>query len=346
MKAIDLRSDTVTKPTPEMRAAMAAAEVGDDVFGEDPTVNQLQARVAALLGKEAALYISSGTQSNQLAIRSHTQPGQEIYCEENGHIFNYEAGAPAALSGVQVRTLPGVRGVITAAQIEAALRPADHHNPPSRLVVLENTHNRAGGAIFPYEEMEKIHALTRERGLALHLDGARLWNAHVATGIPLLEYGRLFDSISVCLSKGLGAPVGSVLVGSAEFIDRAHRFRKMWGGGMRQAGIIAAAGLYALDHHIDRLKVDHLHASALAHSFLEFPEIEVDLAATQTNIVIVELRKTGLKAHDLVVKLKEKGVLCLATAPTRVRLVTHLDIHDEDTKSACRIIEEILQHSL
>lgn len=346
MKAIDLRSDTVTKPTPEMRAAMAAAEVGDDVFGEDPTVNRLQEKVAALLGKEAALYVSSGTQSNQLAIKSHTQPGNEIYCEENGHIFHYEAGAPAALAGVQVRTLPGVRGAITAAQIEAVLRPGDHHNPPSRLVVLENTHNRAGGAIFPFDEIEKIHALTRARGLALHLDGARLWNAHVATGIPLAEYGRLFDSISVCLSKGLGAPVGSVLAGSADLIDRAHRYRKMWGGGMRQAGIIAAAGLYALDHHIARLAVDHRHAAELMHTFRKFPAIEVDPEATRTNIVIVELRKTGLKAHDLVVKLKEKGVLCLATAPTRVRLVTHLDVDDEEITTACGIIEEILQHSL
>ncbi|HNW58084.1 MAG TPA: low-specificity L-threonine aldolase [bacterium] len=346
MKPIDLRSDTVTKPTPEMRAAIAAAEVGDDVFGEDPTVNRLQARVAALLGKEAALYVSSGTQSNQLAIKSHTEPGHEIYCEENGHIFNYEAGAPAALSGVQVRPLPGVRGAITAAQIEAVLRPPDHHNPQSRLVVLENTHNRAGGAIFPFAEIEKIHTLTRQKGLALHLDGARLWNAHVATGIPLLEYGRLFDSISVCLSKGLGAPVGSVLTGSAEFIDRAHRYRKMWGGGMRQAGLLAAAGLYALDHHIARLADDHRHARQIADTFLKFPPIEVDLEATQTNIVIVELRKSGLNAPDLVVKLKDKGVLCLATAPTRLRLVTHLDADDMAITEACGLIETVLRNLL
>lgn len=346
MKSIDLRSDTVTRPTPEMRAAIAAAEVGDDVFGEDPTVNRLQARVAALFGKEAALYVSSGTQSNQLAIKSHTSPGDEIYCEENGHIYNYEAGAPAALSGVQVRPLPGVRGAITAEQIAAALRPPDHHNPQSRLVMLENTHNRAGGAIFPFAEIEKIAALTRKQGLALHLDGARIWNAHVATGIPLLEYGRLFDSISVCLSKGLGAPVGSVLTGTAEFIDRAHRFRKMWGGGMRQAGLLAAAGLYALDHHIERLAIDHRHARQIAETFVKFPPIEVDLEAAQTNIVIVELRKTGLNAPDLVVKLKDKGVLCIATAPTRVRLVTHLDVDDAAVAEACEQIETVLRHSL
>jgi threonine aldolase len=346
MRLIDLRSDTVTKPTPAMRAAIAAAEVGDDVFGEDPTINKLQSRVAAMLGKEAALYVSSGTLSNQLAIKTHTQPGDEIYCDENSHIYNYEAGAPAALAGVQVRPLAGVRGAITAGQIEAALRPKDHHNPQSRLVVLENTHNRAGGAIFPFPQMQEIHTLTREKGLALHLDGARLWNAHVATGIPLNEYGALFDSISVCLSKGLGAPVGSVLTGSAEFIDRAHRFRKMWGGGMRQAGLLAAAGLHALDHHIERLAIDHRHARQLAEIFRQFPPIEVDLEATQTNIVIVELRKTGLKAPDLVVKLKEKGVLCIATAPTRIRLVTHLDVDAEAISAACLHIETVLRAAL
>ena len=346
MKNIDLRSDTVTKPTPDMRAAIAAAEVGDDVFGEDPTVNRLQTRVASLFGKEAALYVASGTLGNQLAIKAHTRPGDEIYCEENGHIYNYEAGAPAALSGVQVRPLPGVRGAITAEQISSALRPADHHNPQSRLVVLENTHNRAGGAIFPFPLIQEIHALTRERGLALHLDGARIWNAHVATGIPLIEYGRFCDSISVCLSKGLGAPVGSVLTGSAAFIDQAHRFRKMWGGGMRQAGILAAAGLHAIDHHIDRLAIDHRHARQIAETFVKFSPVEVDLEATQTNIVIVELRKTGLKAPDLVVKLKDKGVLCLSTAPTRVRLVTHLDVDDQAVLAACQAIEEVLLNAL
>lgn len=339
MKFIDLRSDTVTRPTPEMRAAIAAAEVGDDVFGEDPTINKLQQKVADLLGVEAALYVPSGTMSNQLAIKCHTLPGDEVYCDENSHIYNYEAGAPAFLSGVQVRPLPGVRGAITADQIAASLRPGDHHNPVSRLVVLENTHNRAGGAIFPCAEIENIHALTREKGLRLHLDGARLWNAHVATGIPLRRYGALFDSISVCLSKGLGAPVGSVLAGPAEFIDRAHRFRKMWGGGMRQAGLLAAAGLYALEHNIARLAIDHQHAQQLAAAFLKFSGFEVDLEATKTNIVIVELRKSGLKAADLVVKLKEKGVLCLATAPTRIRLVTHLDVSPAEITAACAGIE-------
>jgi threonine aldolase len=346
MNYIDLRSDTVTKPTPAMRAAIAAAEVGDDVFGEDPTINKLQQKVAGLLGKEAALYVSSGTMSNQLAIKSHTQPGDEVYCDENSHIYNYEAGAPAFLSGVQVRPLPGIRGAISSDQIAAAQRPSDHHNPRSRLVVLENTHNRAGGAIFPIAEIERINALTREKGLALHLDGARLWNAHVATGIPLRQYGSLFDSISVCLSKGLGAPVGSVLTGSAEFIDRAHRYRKMWGGGMRQAGILAAAGLYALENNIDRLAIDHRHARQIAETFTRFPGIEVDLEATRTNIVIVEMRKTGLKTDALVVKLKEHGVLCISTAPTRIRLVTHLDVGDNEITSACKSIENVLKNSL
>jgi threonine aldolase len=343
MKIIDLRSDTVTKPGPEMRRAMAAAEVGDDVFGEDPTVNRLQESVAGLLGMEAALFVTSGTMGNQLAIRSHTQPGDEVICEANCHSFNYEGGGPALLSGVQMHPLPGIRGVITAEQVAAAVRPPDDHFPHSRLVVLENTHNRAGGAIFPMSEIKKIRDLTRERGLALHLDGARLWNAHVATGISLQEYGRQFDSVSLCLSKGLGAPVGSVLAGSRAFITTAHRFRKMWGGGMRQVGILAAAGLWAIDHHIPRLAEDHALARKLAECFGAFPEVQVDLEATQTNIVIADFIKTGLKAPDIVVKLKEMGVWASAFSPTRLRLVTHLDVSGADIDEAIGIIDKIMK---
>lgn len=343
MKIIDLRSDTLTKPSPGMRQAMATAEVGDDVFGEDPTVNKLQEKVARLLGMEAALFVTSGTMGNQLAIKCHTHPGDEVICEENCHSFNYEAGGPAHLSSVQMRPLPGMRGVINAEQIEAAIRPSDHHFPQTGLVILENTHNRAGGAIFPFDEIIKIRALAQEHQLHLHLDGARLWNAHVATGIPLHEFGRNFDSISVCLSKGLGAPVGSVLAGSREFIDQAHRFRKMWGGGMRQAGILAAAGLYAIENNISRLTDDHARARKLAACFKNYPSIQVDLEATQTNIIIIDFLKTGLKAPEIVVKMKEKGLSGIAFSPTKLRLVTHLDVDDEDIDNAIEIITSVLQ---
>jgi len=346
MKIIDLRSDTLTKPTPGMRAAIANAEVGDDVFGEDPTVNKLQQRVADLLGMEAALFVTSGTMGNQLAIKCHTSPGDETICEENCHSFNYEAGGPAMLAGVQMRPLPGSRGVITAGQIAAAIRSADHHFPHTQLVILENTHNRAGGAIFPLEEIKNIRLLTQERQLKLHLDGARLWNAHIATGISLREYGQYFDSVSVCFSKGLGAPVGSVLAGSHAFIDQAHRFRKMWGGGMRQAGILAAAGLYAIDHHIARLAEDHARARKLAVCLSGFTNVEVDLTATQTNIVIADFVKTGLKAPDIVVNMKRKGLHCIAFSPTRLRLVTHLDVNDGDIDQAIDIINSVLQEML
>ncbi|MBN2356270.1 low-specificity L-threonine aldolase [candidate division KSB1 bacterium] len=346
MKPVDLRSDTITKPTDAMRRVMAEAEVGDDVFGEDPSVNALQDKVAELFGMEAALFVTSGTMGNQLAIKCHTEPGDEVICEENCHSFNYEAGGPAFLSAVQLRPLPGVRGVITTEQIDAAIRPPDHHFPRSQLVVIENTHNRAGGAIFPLEEIKKIRALTRERHLKVHLDGARIWNAHIATGIPLQEYGRHFDSITVCLSKGLGAPVGSVLAGSRAFIDRAHRFRKIWGGGMRQAGIIAAAGLYAIEHHLARLAEDHARAQKLAQCLSSHPKVRVDMQATQTNIVIADFHETGLKAPDIVVTMKEHGLYCIAFSPTKLRMVTHLDLKDEDIDRAVQIIDKVLQEKL
>jgi threonine aldolase len=260
MMPIDLRSDTITVPTPAMREAMAAAEVGDDMFGEDPTVAKLEARVAELLGKEAAMFAPSGTMVNQLALRAHTEPGDEVILDGNAHIYYYEGGAPAALAGVMCRCLPGVRGIFTAADLEAVLRPADQHFAPTRLVCLENTHNRGGGKIWPQELVREIGTLTRERGIRLHLDGARLWNAAVARGISERELAAEFDSVAVCFSKGLGAPVGSALCGSREFIQRARRFRKMFGGGMRQAGIIAAGALHALEHHRGRLAEDHANA--------------------------------------------------------------------------------------
>src|SRR5437588_2722609 len=250
---IDLRSDTVTRPTRGMRAAMQAAEVGDDVFNEDPTVNRLQERVAALLGKEAALFVPSGTMSNQICIKAHTQPGDELLCEAACHIYNSEAGGPAVLSGVTCRTLEGDYGILDVTQLEGKIRPDNEHLVRTRLVCLENTHNRGGGRIFPIEKIQAISAWAHEHGLIMHLDGARLWNAVVASGIPAAEWASHFDSVSVCFSKGLGAPIGSALAGPREFVARARRIRKLFGGGMRQAGVAASAALYAVEHHIRRL---------------------------------------------------------------------------------------------
>jgi len=338
---IDLRSDTITKPTPQMRQAMADATVGDDVFGEDPTVNQLQKKVIKLCGKEAALFVPSGTMSNQIAINAHTQPGDEVICDYGSHIFNYEGGGPALLSGVQVHPLQGQRGVITAEQIKAVIRPADHHYAKSKLIELENTHNRAGGAIFPLDEILKIKKLADKHQLKMHLDGARLWNAHIATGISMAAWCDPFDSISLCFSKGLGAPIGSILVGSSEFIDCAHRYRKIYGGGMRQVGIIAAAALYALDHHIERLKDDHKRAYQLALKLSDLGAT-VDLDAAQTNIVIADFTKMGRSAQEISSDLEKMGLLALAISPTRIRFVTHLDLNDEHISNAMTILEKVL----
>jgi len=339
MKTIDLRSDTVTRPAAEMRRIMAEAEVGDDVFGEDPTVNRLQRRTAELLGKQAALFVPSGTMANQIAIGCHTRPGDEVICEADCHSFNYEGGAPALLSGAQMRTLKGKRGVITANQIRDAIRPADHHFPRSRLILLENTHNRAGGAVFPLHEIEAIARLAGERNLAMHLDGARLWNASVATGVAPADYARAFDSISVCLSKGLGAPVGSLVAGDREMIDRAHRLRKLFGGGMRQAGIVAAAGLYALEHHIARLEQDHRRARDLAEHMNGLEGVSVDLEATRTNIVIATLEGS---AFELAEQLRRHGLLSIAFSEHKIRFVTHIDIGEEDIQEAKRILNRVL----
>jgi len=340
---IDLRSDTVTQPTAGMRQAMANAIVGDDVFGEDPTVNRLQDRMAELFDKEAALLVSSGTMGNQLAIKCHTRPGQEVLCEADCHPFNYEAGGAAFLSGVQLRPLPGQRGSLSAAQLQNCLRSADHHFPQTSLVLIENTHNRAGGAIFPYAEMQKIHAFCQTHGLALHLDGARLWNAHIATGITLAEYGRCCDTLTVCLSKGLGAPVGSVLMGPGEFIQEAHRYRKMWGGGMRQAGILAAAGHYALDHHLSRLVEDHENAKNLAAFLAKTAGVHVDLKTVETNIIMMDLQSEQLDAPQLIAGLKENGLAVTAVSRSRIRLVTHLDVSAADISRACGIMEKTIK---
>jgi len=339
---IDLRSDTVTKPTPAMRKAMAEAEVGDDVFGEDPTVNALQERVARILGKESAIFVPSGTMANQLAIKSHTQPGDEVIIEATSHPYNFEGGAAAALSGIQFYCLKGVRGILDVSQIEEVIRPQDHHFPVTRLICLENTHNRGGGSIYPMEKMAAIHRLAKSKDLQIHLDGARLWNASVATGINPKEYAKWADSVSVCLSKGLGAPIGSLVAGPKKFIDRVHRFRKMFGGGMRQVGIIAAAGIYALDHHIERLKEDHQNAKRLALGLQKFKGVSIDPEHVETNIVIFDLANSGMIASQVTEAMKKERVLTHAFGRTQIRIVTHLDVSSEDIEVALGAFEKVL----
>lgn len=340
-KWIDLRSDTVTRPTPVMRKAMSEAEVGDDVFGEDPTVNALQERVAKMLGKEAALFVPSGTMANQLAIKSHTQPGDEVIIEATSHPYNFEGGGGAVLSGIQFHCLKGLRGILDASQTEEAIRPDDHHFPVTRLVCLENTHNRGGGSIYPIDKMAEIYRLAKSKGLLVHLDGARLWNASVATGISPHEYGQWADSVSVCLSKGLGAPIGSLVAGSRIFIDRVHRFRKMFGGGMRQVGIIAAAGLYALEHHIERLKEDHQNAKRLAVGLKELKGVSLDPKHVETNIVIFDITETGKTGLQIAEAMKHHGVLIHAFGKTQIRLVTHLDVSGEDIEMALNVFAKV-----
>lgn len=321
---IDLRSDTVTRPTPEMRRVMAEAEVGDDVLGDDPTVRRLEARVSDLLGKEAAVYMPSGTMTNQVAIRTWTEPGDEIILEADGHSYFYESGGPAALAGVMCRLIRGERGLFTADQVRAVLRPANEHFPRTKLVAVENTHNRGGGTVWPIDQVADVADAARQAGLKMHLDGARLWNAAVASGISESVYASHFDSVSVCFSKGLGAPIGSALAGGVEFISRARRFRKMFGGGTRQAGIVAAGALYALDHHRQRLAEDHAGAKRLAEGIAGLDGIEIDPATVETNIVIFGV--TAMPAAELVARLGAADVLVLARDAESIRAVTNLDV--------------------
>ncbi len=337
---IDLRSDTVTSPTDAMRQAMAHARVGDDVLGDDPTVTELEKRVAEILGKQAALYLPSGTMSNQIAIKLHTQPGDEILIDVNAHLYYYESGAPAVLSQVMTRLLPGRRGIFSGQDVRNALRVRNMHFPPTTLLCVENTHNRGGGNIWSLQQIADVTAVGREAGLKLHLDGARLWNASVATGIAEKEYARYFDTVSVCLSKGLGAPVGSCLAGEAEVIDRARRWRKMFGGAMRQAGIIAAGGLYALKHHRQRLIVDHANAKKLALALAEMPAITLDVSTVQTNIVIFGVE--GISAEQLARKLYDNGVYVLATGKDTIRAVTNLNVTSGDIDEAISVFSKVL----
>jgi threonine aldolase len=318
---------------------MAAAEVGDDVFGEDPTVKELESETAALLGKEAALFVVSGTMANQLAVRCHTESGDEMLIDANTHVYYYEGGGPAALSGVTCRCLQGERGVFTSADVESALRPSDSHFPRTRLVCLENTHNRGGGKIWPLERIEEVAAAARGHGLQMHLDGARLWNAAVATGIAEKQWAAPFDTVSVCYSKGLGAPVGSALVGPKDFIARARRFRKMFGGGMRQAGIIAAGALFALRNHRARLADDHANAKALAEGISRCKGFEVAPDEVETNMV--RFRLPGVPAAEVMVRLRSHGVLVRPADRLTIRAVTSLMVSAEDIRLAVKAIAKV-----
>jgi threonine aldolase len=338
---IDLRSDTVTKPTAGMRAAMQAADVGDDVMGEDPTVNRLQERVAELLGKEAALFVPSGTMSNQIAVRVHTQPGDELICEAGCHIYNHEAGGPAALSGVTCRTIGGDYGVLSRDDVEDKTRPDNEHFVRTRLVCLENTHNRGGGRVYPIDKIVAICDWARHNRLAMHLDGARLWNAIVATGIPARDWGRHFDTVSVCFSKGLGAPLGSALAGPRELLARARRIRKLYGGGMRQAGVVAAAALYALDYHIPRLADDHRHACVIAEAITDTPGLRLDPPQVETNLVWFEIDPDLGTAANLAATLKQRGVWIQIAGPHTLRACTHLDISAADAERAAETIRQL-----
>lgn len=338
---VDLRSDTITHPTPAMRQTIAEAPVGDDVLGDDPTVQALEHYTAEILGKEAAVYMPSGTMTNQVALRVHTEPGDEIILEAQSHIYYYEGGAPAALSGVMCQLIQGDRGVFTAEALERSLRPRDPHFPPSKLVCLENTHNRGGGTIFPLTEIQTIAAICQQRGLKFHLDGARLWNACVATGITAADYAEPFDTVSVCFSKGLGAPVGSALVGSHSAMDRARRFRKLFGGSMRQAGLIAAGALYALQHHRDRLVMDHQNAQLLAQGLATIEGITIDASTVQTNIVVFETPQHS--APTIVKQLDQRGIRLFATGEHKIRAVTHLMIEAHHIPLALDQIRSVLE---
>ncbi len=337
-RMIDLRSDTVTKPSRAMREAMANAEVGDDVFGEDPTVKELQTLAADLTGKEASLFVPSGTMANQLAIAAQTDHGDEVFMERSSHIFNYESGAPGLLSGVQLHVLDGEDGVLSVETFTAAVRHGYYWEPRGRLLCLENTINTVGGRVVAIEVLESLTEAAKRNGMACHLDGARLWNAAAASGSSLADYSRSFSTVSVSLSKGLGAPVGSVIAGDRETIQRVHRYRKLFGGGMRQVGILAAAGLYAISHNVDRIVEDHENARKLANGLAAISEFEIRPETVETNMITFGLsRHTSMEAAT---KFRNKGVLVQPWGPRRLRLVTHLDVSSDDVDYVVRIAGE------
>lgn len=340
---IDLRSDTVTKPTPAMRAAMANAQVGDDVYGEDPTVVNLEETAAKLLGKEAALFVTSGTQGNQVAVLTHTHPGQEVIVEAQAHVYYYEVGAMASLAGVQVRAVPGERGQMHPDDVRKAIRDDNIHFPKTSLICLENTHNRSGGAVLPLSYMDEIQAIATERQIAVHLDGARLFHAAVATGHHIAEFAKRADSVQLCLSKGLSAPVGSLLLGTFEFIARARKWRKALGGGMRQAGVLAAPGLIALTQMVDRLKEDHDRAKRLAQALAQMPGIMINPDHVETNIVIADIHALSCTTEAFLADLAQEGVLASDFGSGLVRFVTHLGIADDDIDRTISVIHHLAQ---
>lgn len=338
---IDLRSDTVTKPNAKMRAAMAEAEVGDDVYGEDPTVNRLEQRAAELFGKEAALFVPTGTMGNTIATKLHTNHGEEVLCESRSHVLDWELSMMAWFSGCVARAVPTDRGVMTWKQIEKALRPPGPHNAPTTLITLENTHNMSGGTVYPLETIDEICARAHERGLKVHIDGARVFNAAVATNTPVSRIVRDAESVMFCLSKGLGAPVGSLLVGTAHAIERGRLYRKRLGGGMRQAGVLAAAGLVALEESPMRLHEDHENARYLAQQLARLPGIQLDASAVQTNIVIFDISGLGISTPEFSGELKSFGVLANGISPTYMRLVTHMDVNREQCERAANVLADI-----
>lgn len=340
---IDLRSDTVTTPTAAMKAAMFAAPVGDDVYGEDPTVNALEEAVAVRLGKEAAIFVPSGTMANQIAVRLHCRPGDELITEETSHVVLWEGGGPAALSGVTVRTLPGDFGKLTLQQLQALHRPDDIHTPPSKLLWLENTHNRGGGTCYDIDAVRAMSQWARGEGMARHLDGARLWNAVVATSVPADVWAAQFDTVSVCFSKGLGAPVGSALAGTKEQIALARRYRKLFGGGMRQAGFLAAACLYAMEHHVQRLADDHANARLLADAVRGVPGFTLVPPVVETNLVWFDVdRSKHGSPQEVTAKLRASGVLMSALGEKTVRAVTHLNVSRADCERAAAVVRGLM----
>lgn len=329
MKILDFRSDTVTRPSQAMRAAMMNAEVGDDVFADDPTVNRLQDQIAELFDKEAALFVPSGTMANQICFKTHSQPGWELICDRQCHVINYECAGPVVHSGLLVNMIDTERGMIDAETVRANFRVKSLHSPETRIVALENTHNHRGGTVLPQSEIVKVRAVCDELGLIFHLDGARIWNVHAATGLSLSELARPFDSVSVCLSKGLGAPIGSLLLGTKSFVHDALRTRKLFGGAMRQVGIIAAAGIYAIENNIDRLSDDHDHARFLAEQLNQLDLFDIDLSLVETNIILANT--TGDRTSESVLAPMTKiGVLAVPFGPKTIRFVTHLDVTHDD----------------
>jgi threonine aldolase len=342
MNFIDLRSDTVTRPSIEMREAIANAEVGDDVFGDDPTVNKLQKKCAELTGKEAALFVPTGCMANNLAIKSQTNPSDEIIVEHDAHIIKYENAAPSFISGVQVMPVKGTRGVMDVNEVSANIRPDWYHFPKTSLICLENTHNRAGGTIYPFDDIKKMRKLALSSSIKMHLDGARIFNASVETGISIKEYSAQFDSISFCFSKGLGAPIGSILCSDKHTIEIAHRFRKVLGGGMRQAGIIAAAAIYALDNNVARLIDDHRKARYFAEEMNKCNSAEIDLDAVQTNIVIFRLNKDDSGIKKLIADLNDKGILIAEAGRSCLRAVFHMDVDDNQVQKSIEIFKTLI----